>query len=304
MEYDSLIIGPVSLDINIDCEGNTRRELGGAVVASGYAAAGCGFYTAVLTKANPAEADAKARFEGSNADVYVLPSVHTCSIQNQYLTSDKDRRICTSLGVCDPFTVADLQALPDVHAQIYHFGGLVCGDIEEALIPAAAQLGRTAVDMQGFLRHVTPDHRMEFHDWVNKRDYLPYIDYLKADAAEAEILTGTDDRHEAARMLAGWGAREIMITNSDEVLIYDGVQFYACPIRSRNLSGRTGRGDTVFAGYINLRTEYDLPASLYRATALVSLKMETPGPFRGIMADVEAYRQAFYADAPMQITTQ
>ena len=38
-KYDVMIVGPVSLDHNIDCEGRERRELGGAVVASGFAAA-------------------------------------------------------------------------------------------------------------------------------------------------------------------------------------------------------------------------------------------------------------------------
>ena len=40
--------------------------------------------------------------------------------------------------------------------------------------------------------------------------------------------------------------------------------------------------------------EADLPALLRVATATVSLKMETPGPFRGTRADVEAYIGAFY----------
>lgn len=52
-QYDSVIVGPVSLDINIDCEGHERRELGGAVVQAGFAAAGCGFRPLVLTKADP-----------------------------------------------------------------------------------------------------------------------------------------------------------------------------------------------------------------------------------------------------------
>ena len=33
-QYDVLVIGPVSLDCNIDYQGNQRREVGGAVVAS------------------------------------------------------------------------------------------------------------------------------------------------------------------------------------------------------------------------------------------------------------------------------
>ena len=110
----------------------------------------------------------------------------------------------------------------------------------------------------------------------------------------AEILTGTDDRAAAAKMLYDWGAREVLITHNTEVLVYDGREIYTCPIRSRNLSGRTGRGDTTFAGYINERLTADIPTALRTATALVSLKMETPGPFRGSRADVEQYQKAFY----------
>lgn len=81
--YDVLIIGPVSLNHNIDYQGNERKEVGGAVVASGFAVAKSGGNAAVFTKLNPADADVKARFAGSGADVYWKPSKATCSIRNQ-----------------------------------------------------------------------------------------------------------------------------------------------------------------------------------------------------------------------------
>ena len=71
--YDVLVIGPVSLDHNIDYQGNERKEVGGAVVASGFAAARSGNRTAVFTKLNPADADVEERFAGSGADVYWIP---------------------------------------------------------------------------------------------------------------------------------------------------------------------------------------------------------------------------------------
>ena len=55
-----------------------------------------------------------------------------------------------------------------------------------------------------------------------KKELLPYIRFLKTDAAEAEILTGLTDRAEAAKVLYGWGAKEILITHNTEVLVYDG----------------------------------------------------------------------------------
>ncbi len=290
-QYDVLVIGPVSLDHNIDYEGHERKEVGGAVVASGFAAAKSGNRTALFTKLDPADADVEARFAGSGADLYWAPSRHTCSIRNQYLTADKERRICTSMGVCDPFR---FEELPDVDAAIYHFAGLVYGDFDGPLFEEASRHGKVAVDVQCLLRHVEPDKSMGFHDWADKRKYLPCIDYLKTDAAEAEILTGLTDRAEAAKLLYSWGAKEVLITHNTEVLAYDGKQIYTCPIKARNLSGRTGRGDTTFAGYITERQRAGIEQALLYCTALVSLKMETPGPFQGSRQDVLDYIKQFY----------
>lgn len=289
--YDVLVVGPVSLDHNIDYLGNERREIGGAVVASGFAAAKSGNKTAVFTKLNPADADVENRFQGSGASVYWKPSASTCSIRNQYFTADKETRACTSMGVCDPFR---FEELPDIETKLYHFAGLVYGDFDGPLFAQAAERGKVAVDVQCLLRHVEADQTMAFHDWAEKKTYLPYIDYLKTDAAEAEILTGLTDRAEAAKLLYSWGAKEVLITHNTEVLAYDGREIHTCPIKARNLSGRTGRGDTTFAGYITERQRAGIEEALLYCTALVSLKMETPGPFQGSRKDVEDYIHTFY----------
>lgn len=290
-QYDTLVIGPVSIDHNIDYQGNERRELGGAVVASGWASARSNRKTAIFTKMNSKDGDPEKIFENSGADVYRKESRETCSIRNQYFTADKEKRACTSMGKCDPFLFSEL---PDVETKLYHFGGLVYGDFDGKLFEEAAQHGKVAVDVQCLLRHVEPDKTMAFHDWDEKMKYLPVIDFLKTDAAEAEILTGLTDRAEAAKLLYSWGAKEVLITHNTEVLAYAGGEVYTCPIKARNLSGRTGRGDTTFAGYITERLDADIPAALQYATALVSLKMETPGPFKGTREDVLNYIHEFY----------
>jgi sugar/nucleoside kinase (ribokinase family) len=290
-QYDVLVIGPVSLDHNIDYLGNERKEVGGAVVASGFAAARSGNRTALFTKLNSADADIHQRFDPSGADLYWAESAATCSIRNQYFTADKEKRACTSMGVCDPFK---FEELPQIDTKIYHFAGLVYGDFDGELFAEASKHGKVAVDVQCLLRHVEPDKTMAFHDWADKRVYLPYIDYLKTDAAEAEILTGLTDRAEAAKLLHSWGAKEVLITHNTEVLAFDGKQIYTCPIKARNLSGRTGRGDTTFAGYITERQHASIEEALLYCTALVSLKMETPGPFMGTREDVLNYIREFY----------
>ena len=290
--YDVMVIGPVSIDYNIDYQGNERREIGGAVVDSGFPAAGSGVRTAVFCKSNEKDADIKERFEGIQADLYWKSSSSTCSIRNQYFTADKEKRQCTSLGVCDPFR---FEEIPQADTKVYHFAGLVYGDFDGPLFEEAARHGKVALDVQCMLRHVEADSSMKFHDWEDKEKYLPLMDYFKTDAAEAEIITGLSDRAEAARQLYAWGAKEIVITHNTEVLVYDGKEILTCPIKARNLSGRTGRGDTVFAGYIAARQEgKSVQEALLYCTALVSLKMETPGPYRGTRQDVLDYIKEFY----------
>ena len=289
--FDTFIIGQPSLDINTDYDGTTISAFGGAVVYSGYAAGALGHPTAVLPKANLAKTDVAALFaDAKNVTIFPVDSTNGTSISKVYHTADRERRTCKAISSIDPYRVSEI---PDVDAKIYHLAGLVHGDIGEEIITFSAQKAKVAVDVQCLLRWVE-DGSMVFHDWAQKKEYLPLVDYLKTDAAEAEILTGLSDRTAAAKQLYDWGAKEVMITHNTEVLVYDGKTIFTQPIKSRNLSGRTGRGDTTFAGYLNERISGDIPAALLWATALVSLKMETPGPFKGTRTDVEAYIKRFY----------
>lgn len=214
-------------------------------------------------------------------------------MQNKYFTADKERRESICLCVGTPFVWEDIPN--DIESYIYHFAGLVYGDFSNDMIKRCAEKGAVAVDVQAYLRHVNKENgKMYFEDWADKREIFPYIKFLKTDAAEAEILTGTNDREQAAKILYSWGAKEILITHNSEVLVYDGKKTYTCPIKARNLSGRTGRGDTTFAAYITERLTKDIPTALLYATATVSLKMETPGAFKGTRSDVEKYIDKFY----------
>lgn len=293
-EYSSMIIGHATVDSNTDHLGNNVKIVGGAVVYSSASAYALGHRVAAVTKiADKDKAFRLPCFTIPEEDIFCLPSEKSTDMVNIYHTADKERRTCSCLSKGDPFNASEL---PDLDCSIYHFAGLVFGDFDGEMMREVAKKGDIAVDVQAMLRHVNDDGSMFFEDWKDKKECLPYVRYLKTDAAEAEIMTGCADRREAAKHLYSWGAKEIMITHNTEVLIYDGNEFYTCPIRARNLTGRTGRGDTTFAAYINERLNKSIPEALLTATATVSLKMETPGPFKGTRADVEAYIKELYAD--------
>ena len=290
--FDSMIIGQITLDHNIDYDGREEFINGGAVTFSGYAAAAIGHRVAVVPKGNTRVIDPFRVFRGSKVDaIYAVETETYTEMQNTYFTADRERRRCLNTRGIEPYKPSDL---PDVEAKVYHLGGLVAGDFSAEFVKACAARGETALDVQGMMRFRNEDGTLTLRDWPEKQQILPLIRYLKTDAAEAEILTGTDDREKAAFQLCKWGAKEVLITHNTEAIVCDGARIYRAKLCPRNLTGRTGRGDTTFAGYLCERLDHDIQTALTFAAALVSLKMETPGPFKGTRQDVYDYIQTFY----------
>jgi len=290
-KYDTFIMGHISIDENIYQE-ETVKESGGAVVYSSCSSYAIGHKTGILTKLSFKDRKRLEIFSIPKEDIIVLDSKNTTSIRNIYHTEDRERRTCTALSIADPFEISDI---PDnIDSRIFHFAGLISGEFDNEMIKFLGNRGKIALDVQGFLRAVGKSNEMIFKDWREKKEYLPCIDYLKTDAAEAEIMTGTSERKKAAEILFSWGAKEIIITHNEEVLLYDGKKHYTCPLKPRNLSGRSGRGDTCFSAYITERLNKDIEDALLFASALVSLKMERPGPFKRTRDEVEDYIKKFY----------
>ena len=214
-QYDLLILGHVSKDVNIS-PGQTEYSVGGAVVYSSVAARRIGANIGAITKLSNKDLIALDVFGTFDVPIVYRPSQKTTSIRNTYHSEDRERRTCEALSIADPFTLEDI---PDgTTAALYYLGGLIKGEFPEAFIRALAQRGQIAIDVQGVIR-VSDNGPMSFKDWPEKQDILPLVRYLKTDAAEAEILTGTQDREAAAHMLHGWGAQEVVLTHNSGVLV-------------------------------------------------------------------------------------
>lgn len=290
-KYDLLIIGPAAKDVNIDYTGAEDRSVGGAVAYCVPAASASGAEVFAAVKIAKSDAQIMDSILLPEGDKCLVPSACTTLMKNVYFTADRERRDSGCAAQSDPVTTSDV---PDIEYKLCHLAGLLYGDFPGELIELLHTKGMLSADAQGFLRH-NEGGRLVFHDWMDKLKYLPYIDVLKTDAAEAEILTGLEDRKDAAKKLFDWGAKEVLISHNSEMLVYDGKVFMTCPVKARNLSGRTGRGDTTFGAYLGMRMQGNSAEdSLLYATACVSLKMETPGVFRGSRADVEKYIRQFY----------
>lgn len=289
-KFDNYLVGPLTFDYDQFRDNRPNPLLGGPTLYSGYACLAGGRQIGAVATIAPEDAYITQPFY--MRDLTLLPTEHTTSVLVHYESEDKEQRTMTVRGMSRTMTPDDV---PAVDAQVYQMMGIFRGQLDDALFAELSARGRLACDLQGYLRCADGD-AVVFRDWPEKKQYLPYVTYLKADAAEAAVITGTQDRAEAARILHAWGASEVLITHNSEVLVYDGARIYTCPLRPRNLFGRTGRGDTTFASYITERADHSVADALLYASALVSLKMETFGPFKGTRGDVEAYMRAFYPD--------
>ena len=92
-------------------------------------------------------------------------------------------------------------------------------------------------------------------------------------------MTGFDDLERAAKQLSDWGAKEILLTCKKGVYAYKDGNMLFERFTSTNILGRTGRGDTTISSYISKRLTRNVLKPLKFCAAVVSIKMETPGPF-------------------------
>lgn len=219
-------------------------------------------------------------------DVKVIPSRKSVFFENKY-GEDMNNRTQRVLAKADPFTADNLS---DVDAEIYHLGTLLADDFDLDTIKALAKKGRVSVDVQGYLRKVVGEDVVHV-DYDKKREAMPYISILKANEKEMEVLTGVSDPYEAARILADWGCKEVLLTLGDKgSLIYAGGKYHKIPaLPPRDLVDATGCGDTYMAGYLYKRGQgaaYQEAGTF--AAAMCTLKLENKGPFDGTVEDVEA----------------
>lgn len=219
-------------------------------------------------------------------EIWAYPSPHTVYFENIY-AENQDQRTQNVLQQAVPFSI---DQLIEVESKVFHLGPLLAGDISIDLIKFLAAKGKVSLDVQGYLRKVL-DQKVFAIDWPQKRNALQFIDILKADEAEMAVLTGNKDVKESMKMLAGWGVKEVVITNgSMGSLIYSNDTFYDIPAYPPfNLIDATGCGDTYMAGYLHQRMKgIDIQQAGEFAAAMASLKMESPGPFTGTKQEIFA----------------
>ncbi|MDR2599248.1 MAG: PfkB family carbohydrate kinase [Oscillospiraceae bacterium] len=258
---------------------------GSAVLCGAMVSARIGIKTAAVVKMSLDEEKITQPMRDLGVDVFIIPADCTTYSRVLHKSANVDERDITLIRTAGLIRIDDI---PELDSEYFHLGGISDSEFDMALIDGLKARGyRLSTDMQSYVRQITPvTKEINFGDVKDKVEIASKMDMIKLDVVEARVLTGTEDLEKAAEIVESWGCPEIMITRSDGVLVrYEGINYFE-RFTNKSVIGRTGRGDTTFAAYQSWRLTHGVEESLKFAAALVSIKMETYGPFKGTLEDV------------------
>lgn len=296
--YDVLMFGHYAKDLLIvdDVE---RESPGGAVYYGSPVLRRLGLNVGIFTKGNPEDFHYLNELTDLGIDVFALPAEESSGCINIYQSADMERRICKLNGFAGEIP---LETIPDdLTAKVIMITPIIAGEITLPTLIELAKRAPIALDVQGFVR-VPEGQDLNFRPWPDMEEGLKHVTYLKVDRAEAEHMTGQTDLHEAAKVLAGYGPKEIILTQSDGVLVYADGEFYHGPFTPRSLDGRTGRGDTCITSYVGSRLTHSAAEAAEIAGIVTTMKQEVHGPWNGSIDPERFDAHKVYGDNPIDLT--
>ncbi len=283
--------------VDICCIGHITKDKVITPAGVTYMSGGTSFYFSnavgsmdvkynLITLLAPPEMKVVDALREKGIEIQVFPSGHTVYFENTY-PENPDYRTQRVLQKADPFSE---DYFTDIQAKMFHLGPLLADDIPVSVIKNLAAKGIVSLDVQGYLREVRGENVFAI-DWSDKMEALQYVSVLKANEHETAKITGQTDIHKAARLLAEWGVKEVVITlGSMGSVIYHEEHFYDIPAYvPSTVVDVTGSGDTYMAGYLYQRvTGASVQEAGEFAAAMATLKISSSGPFTGTKDDVLA----------------
>jgi sugar/nucleoside kinase (ribokinase family) len=284
MAFDVVTVGNFTRDTIVSA-GGTRRVDGGGFAYAAHAARLAGVRVGAITRLAREDWPVLEPLRAAGVHVFAHESAHSTGLRLEYPTADLDQRTVTLTHVADPIRSDHVAGL---ETRAFVVNASLRGEVTAEVVEALRVAETLALDVQGFLRVAAADGRLAGQPWPERDRVLAMVDILKADAVEAEFLTGTGDLRSAARALAALGPREVVLTHAGGVLVLAGGTVHAAPFRPRALRGRSGRGDTCLGAFVSQRISAPPEEATRWAAALTTLKLEAEGPVRCSADEVRA----------------
>ncbi len=291
--YDVIYAGNYTKDTLITPDG-TKVVDGGGMNYAANVAKRLGVNVAIITRLAKEDQYVVENIQKAGIDCFPFYSTKSTVMTLEYKTRDVDKRNLYIKSTAEPilpeyfdgFQAKAIALSPSLRGEIAPDFFAILRKKHDALF---------VVDVQGFVR-VLRNGTLEYEIWPEMEEVLPYIDILKSDAVEATYLTGETDIEKAATIYANYGAKEIVLTHSDGVLIYAEGKFHHYNFHSESMAGRSGRGDTCMGSYVAKRISLPPKEAGKFAAAATSLKVERVGVYNRSVEEVETFIKKYYSD--------
>lgn len=288
--YDVVCVGNYTKDTIVSPTGVNYVD-GGAVNYAAHAAVRLGMRVAVVTHLAQEDSRVVDKFSHSGIDCLPTYTPQSTCMRLEYPTTNPDVRNLSVTATAGSIIAGEVESLRARSAVI---GSSLRGEVGIDVVQALREKNiLVAADVQGYVR-VLRNQELKYEPWDEMSKTLAYVDILKADAVEAEYLTGENDMCKAVKTFVQMGPKEIVLTHKDGVLVYADGDFFNRRFYPQNMSGRSGRGDTCVGTYLAMRLSKPPAEASIWAAAVTSLKMENQGPFNRTLSDVEALIRSKY----------
>lgn len=282
--YDIVFMGHLAMATIVPFKGPPFAEWGGPAFFGPMAASCLSKRIASVTRIAESERELLAPLKAAGIDLYVQ-NREIARILVVHPKASVDERQIFLMKRGGYFSVDDM---PPIAPCLIHLGGLSDREFPMDFMEKLKGRGfRLSVDIQSFLWQVDSQTRLiHLGDMAEKQEILRMVDFVKLDVMEAKALTGTDVPQDQAEILEDWGSSETVITSSEGALARSKGKSTFAGFTNRSIKGRTGRGDTFSGAYLAGRLDHGVEDSLTFAAALTSIKMESIGPFKGSLEEV------------------
>lgn len=291
--YDVIYAGNYTKDTIITPDG-IRKVDGGGMNYAANVGARLGVKAAIITRLAKEDQHVVDVIQAAGIDCFPYYSEASTLMTLEYKTRNVDDRnlyVKSTAGTILP------EFLDGFDAKVIAVSPSLRGEVEPDFFSTLRRRTNAllAADVQGFVR-VLRDETLVYESWPEMHEVLKNLDILKSDAVEAAYLTGEKDIEKAAAIYAGMGAKEIILTHSEGVLIYADGECHHFQFHATSMAGRSGRGDTCMGSYVAKRISLPPREAGKWAAAATSLKVERVGVFNRSISEVKAFIDRYYSD--------
>jgi len=273
--YDVATIGNYTKDTIVTQAGTVHADGGGFNYAA-RAAASLGCDVAAITRLASEDSHVLEVLREHGITVFCTETPASTLMRLEYPTDIVDERILKTASTAGSYTTDEVR---NIDAKAFVISPSIRGEVPFEIFEELRRKDTTiGADVQGFIRIIGPDTRLLHTEWPGRFEVLALVDILKADAVEAESLTGEKDIRLAAKAIAAYGPREIVLTHRNGILVLADGEFFEQEFHPVELVGRSGRGDTCLGSYMAARLKHPPDEALRWSAAVTSLKMEANGP--------------------------